>query len=208
MKLLKFNNSTVYFTSDTHFGHNQKFIYETRGFSSIIEHDTKIIENINSVVHTDDVLFHLGDFCLNTTQYRFEEIIDSINCKNIYYIWGNHNSRIQSVYDIGVSSKYGPGVDVYPYKYKNIIFVGPYIECIINGKFIVMSHFPMYSWNYMKNGSWCLHGHEHCAVADHLPDGNEGKILDVGWDFYKTPVAFSELESIMHRKSVKSIGHH
>ena len=36
---------TVYITSDLHFGHNRNFIYESRGFSSIEEHD-KIPYNI------------------------------------------------------------------------------------------------------------------------------------------------------------------
>ena len=35
--------SEVYITSDLHFGHNQSFLYEPRGFSSIGEHDRVII---------------------------------------------------------------------------------------------------------------------------------------------------------------------
>lgn len=35
----------IYFTSDLHFGHDKDFIYKSRGFNSIGDHDNTIIEN-------------------------------------------------------------------------------------------------------------------------------------------------------------------
>ena len=35
----------IYFTSDTHFGHDRAFIYKPRGFDSLEEMENKIIEN-------------------------------------------------------------------------------------------------------------------------------------------------------------------
>lgn len=207
--VLKINrDKNVFVTSDTHFGHNKSFIYESRGYSSIQEHDASIIEILNDKVNEDDILFHLGDFCLNVSFDKFENILNKIKCKTIYYIWGNHNSQISQAYKCEVEKSYGKNMEVYPTKYKNIIYLGNQFECCIYGKYIVMNHFPLLSWNYMTHGSWHLHGHEHCKIKEHLPDGNSGKILDVGWDYYKSPILFNELEIIMNKKTKKSIGHH
>ena len=73
----------VFFTSDTHFGHNKSFLWGKRGFSCIKDHDDTIIDNINSVVKTDDILFHLGDFCLNSTESDCKSYIQRIKCNNI-----------------------------------------------------------------------------------------------------------------------------
>ena len=45
----------IYITSDLHFGHQQSFLYEPRGFNSIEEHDKVIIENIYSFISNSGV---------------------------------------------------------------------------------------------------------------------------------------------------------
>ena len=55
----------IYFTSDFHFCHNRDFIYERRGFSSIEEHDQTIIDNFNSIITDEDILYILGDVFLD-----------------------------------------------------------------------------------------------------------------------------------------------
>ena len=57
--------SDVFFSSDTHFCHNQPFLYEPRGFQSVEEMNEAIIERWNKVVKQDDVVYHLGDIMLN-----------------------------------------------------------------------------------------------------------------------------------------------
>ena len=54
----------IWFTSDTHFGHDKEFLYGPRGFASIGQHDWEIIRNWNSVVGPDDEVYHLGDMML------------------------------------------------------------------------------------------------------------------------------------------------
>jgi calcineurin-like phosphoesterase family protein len=208
LKLTHNENHKVYFTSDSHFRHNQSFIFEARGYKDRYEHDNALIAKINEVVRPEDTLIHLGDFCLNITPPEFNEILARINCDNILYIWGNHNSCIRRIYEEAVVTEYGKDIEVYPYAVGKITYLGYYKELIVNGHMIVIHHYPIYSWNSMRKGSWCLHGHEHCAVTDHLPDGDGGKILDVGWDYYKSPVSFNEIQKIMHKKQIKSIGHH
>ena len=209
LKLTHNDSHKVFFTSDTHFNHDKAFIYESRGYKNRYEHNDALIAKINEVVRPQDTLIHLGDFCLNITPPEFESILRRINCDNILYIWGNHNSCIRRMYEETLEGLYQRNdIEIYPYKIGKITYLGYYKELIVNGQMIVIHHYPIYSWNSMRKGSWCLHGHEHCAVIDHLPDGDGGKILDVGWDYYKSPVSFNEIQKIMHKKQIKSIGHH
>ena len=97
---LKINHSDtqrVYFTSDTHFNHDKAFIYEARGYKDRYEHNDALIAKINETVRPQDVLFHLGDYCLNISMPEFEQIVAKINCENIYYSRSEeHTSELQS----------------------------------------------------------------------------------------------------------------
>ena len=84
----------IYFTSDTHFCHNQEFIYRSRGFFSIGEHDKTIIENWNKIVSKNDIVYHLGDVMLNDNEKGLK-YLKSLNGE-IHIIRGNHcsNARV------------------------------------------------------------------------------------------------------------------
>lgn len=56
--------SKVWITSDLHIGHNREFVYEYRGFASCEEHDAVLVENWNSLVAEDDIVYILGDVML------------------------------------------------------------------------------------------------------------------------------------------------
>ena len=60
----KFDGSRVFFTSDTHFNHTNIIRFCNRPFKDVIHMNETIIANWNSVVGPDDIIFHLGDFCL------------------------------------------------------------------------------------------------------------------------------------------------
>lgn len=94
--------SKVYFTSDSHFGHGNIIKYCKRPFLSDYEKslfdqgkdfkvgresvewmDQTLIDNINAVVGSDDILWHLGDFSFApyavAKRYR-----DAIKCQTMY----------------------------------------------------------------------------------------------------------------------------
>lgn len=60
----KFDGSKVYFTSDTHFYHSNIIGFCKRPFKNVEDMNETLIENWNRVVGQDDIVFHLGDFCL------------------------------------------------------------------------------------------------------------------------------------------------
>ena len=79
-----FDGSRVFFTSDTHFNHTNIIRFCDRPFGSTEEMNEKLIGNWNSVVGPDDIVFHLGDFCLGGSA-EWTKVLDRLNGK-IYLI--------------------------------------------------------------------------------------------------------------------------
>jgi len=209
LKLTHNENHKVYFTSDSHFRHNQKFIFESRGYKDRYEHDDALIAKINEVVRPEDTLIHLGDFCLNITPPEFNEILARINCQNIAYIWGNHNSCIRRSYEDAVATEYGKDIEVYPYAIGKLTYLGYYKELIVNGHMIVIHHYPHQIFNQMQKGAWQLSGHSHYSNPTTQLDHPDNKILDVGWDGHGKPLSFPEIQKIMVNKNhIKQDKHH
>jgi calcineurin-like phosphoesterase family protein len=81
----------IYFTADTHFGHEAILRHcpeRMCAFGDIETMDTTLIDNINNVVGRNDTLYHLGDFCWkNAGHYR-----QRIRCRKIHVVRGNHDS--------------------------------------------------------------------------------------------------------------------
>ena len=209
LKLIHNDDHRVYFTSDTHFNHDKAFIYEARGYKNRYEHNDALIQKINEVVRPEDTLIHLGDFCLNITPPEFEQILARINCNNIAYIWGNHNSCIRRFYEDAVTTQYGIDMEVYPYAIGKLTYLGYYKELIVNGHMIVIHHFPHQIWNQMQKGAWQLSGHSHYTNPTTQVEYPDNKILDVGWDGHGKPLSFPEIQKIMMNKNhIKHDKHH
>lgn len=83
--------SNIWFTSDTHFGHNKDFIYKPRSFNNIQEHDEVIIENWNSIVQPRDIVYHLGDTIMGRDREYGLECMRRLN-GFIYLVGGNHDT--------------------------------------------------------------------------------------------------------------------
>ena len=208
MKLKSTPDSHVYFSSDFHLGHNRPFVWEARGHANSEDHTNFVINTVNESVRPDDHLFFMGDFCLNTNEGRFEEYLSRIMCRNVYMIWGNHNNPVAGVYKKAVFDRYGENINVYPFRYKNAVFLGDYVEALIDGKIVVMMHYPISVWNFMKEGAYMLCGHSHYSFEKTRADSKNGLILDVGWDGNAAPYSMDNINKIMARKSVEIVDHH
>jgi calcineurin-like phosphoesterase family protein len=204
----------VRFIADLHLGHNPKWpvpIWQSRGFDSVQEHDDAIINSCNTECGPNDILIVIGDFCLNSTIEQFNSYLARINCQNIWYVNGNHNNpHEKAIYRKAMGANFGSPfqMEQYPFQYKNFWYLGDRLKLIINGQFCILDHFPLFSWEEMQHGAWMIHGHEHSAIPNHLPGGTDGKILDVGWDYFKKPLSFIEIKEIMDKKMICSVGHH
>ena len=138
----------IFFTSDTHFGHNKSFITEPRGFTTADEMNEAIIERWNKVVKPNDIVYHLGDVFLNNNEIGVE-CFKHLNGQ-IFMIWGNHDSAVK----------------------KNLlarecnILGGWYSYLIKYGKLsLYLSHYPSITANYdekhFNQHVINLHGHTH-----------------------------------------------
>lgn len=214
--MMTFNETAtqkIFFTSDWHYNHSKTFVYESRGYSTIQEYNEGLVNTVNSIVSSDDILFNLGDLTLNSTTEDFEKLISNIKCKNIYLLFGNHpNKHYKNVYIPMVKeilgSKYIDGMEIYPLRYKNVIYLGHYAEITVNHQYVVLSHYPISIWNHIKHGAWMLCGHSHYGYPTSTAENLEGKILDVGWDGLGKPWSLDEVKSVMDKKKIVQVDEH
>ena len=203
LKINQTDNQKVYFTSDTHFNHGAPWIVEERGFNSIKEHDDFIVNRINEHVKENDILFHVGDFCVDSIKEEAIELLNRISCKTIYFIWGNHDNAIRSLYSDVIQQNYSitSNLEIYPITLINKFHIlGHYKEVEVDDKQIVLAHYPLHIWNQTVHGSWCLNGHSHHTCPVTQKNHKECKTLDVGWDGHTKPLSISDLENIMKNK--------
>lgn len=81
----------VFITSDLHIGHNVKFIYGPRGFSSIEEMNEAIIERWNKIIQPRDTVILLGDVMLGDNEKSIEYVKQLNGSINFYA--GDHDSE-------------------------------------------------------------------------------------------------------------------
>ena len=71
----------IWFTSDTHFGHENMLRLCDRPWSTVAQMNDAIVDNINSKVAVDDELYILGDFSFKMTAQDAYELRKRIACK-------------------------------------------------------------------------------------------------------------------------------
>jgi calcineurin-like phosphoesterase family protein len=163
---------SIYFTSDTHFGHKNILRYcPDRPFNSVDEMDRKMVDLWNKQVLPNDDVYHLGDFTFYNDLDNLQSILDSLNGK-IHLILGNHDeedflkatnrfSSIQNYLELNMSKKTR----------------------------LVLFHYPISEWRN-KHRDWIhFHGHSH----GNMPKW--GNRYDVGVDATKIyrPASFEEI---------------
>lgn len=189
--MLKINHpeDKIFFTSDLHLFHQKDFIYKPRGFASWEEHTAYLKDRLLSL-KDDDILFYNGDFALNAEQTDVDSVLASIKCRRIYYIMGNHESKTKNVI-------------------RNFALdVSNYNEVVVNGKMIVLCHYPIASWNGMSHGSWMIHGHTHGTYELGRPENTTAKILDVGVDTKLNFWSMADVREVMSKKGFQEVDHH
>lgn len=140
-----------YYASDLHIGCKNSF--ENRN----LEYDQIIIDNWNKVVHNDDTVFILGDIGRlgnNKDNSYVASIISQLKAKKIL-ILGNHDQ--QGIKDNRILQLF---TEIVPYKEITDGFNGKNYN-------LVLSHYPIYSWNGAYKGWIHLYGHTHNNF-DHL----------------------------------------
>lgn len=184
---------TVFYTSDTHFGHANILKYTDRPWSTVDEMDAGLIERWNSVVGPGDTVYHMGDVIMNM---RSLDRIQYLN-GNLILMAGNHDpcwegfrkgsqNAIRRFSDAGFSEIHTSGI-LRSHK-------------LSDGREVTLSHLPYdegvthhkqdlindryASRRPRNNGEVNLCGHVHGAWKVNKRAINVG--VDV-WDWYPVP---------------------
>lgn len=160
----------TFFTADTHFGHGGIISACRRPFSSIAEHDSLLIEAWNATVAPGDTVYHLGDFALGPAEAA-ERVFRRLNGRKCL-VAGNHDRKNRR---LGWAEQHD-GIR----------------EVSVEGRHVVLCHYPMRSWARCYQGSLHLYGHTH----GRLPGTTQS--CDVGVDVWGyRPVSLAQIIDAM-----------
>ncbi len=157
---------TTFFTSDTHFGDPRVLRIDRRPFPSIPAHDAALVERWNAAVAPEDDVWHLGDFALGPSPARIAELLARLHGRKRLVI-GNND---------GPATLDAPGW----------AGVQHYAETTVDGRRLVLCHYPFRTWRDMGKGVIDLHGHSHGRLK---PAPRQYDVGVDAWDFQPVTLA-------------------
>lgn len=163
---------TIFFTSDTHFDHQNIIRLCNRPFETVEEMNETMVENWNKTVGKDDTVYHIGDFSWGGVTAA-KAIFDRLNGQK-HLIMGNHDEI-----------KYMGKLDwVRIMDYHEL----PIHSALFNNR-IILFHYPIVEWNGYYRGAIHVHGHQHNIKAHQAINR-----VDVGVDANNfTPISIYDL---------------
>lgn len=166
--------SNLWFTSDTHFGHENIIKYTGRPFKDIFHMDSTLIRNWNERIKKDDTVIFIGDFCFRNTKGGKEG--EGTTNKSKYY----KDQLNGDIVFIGGNHDYNNGVNT-PITGLAIEFGGKEIWCVHNPN----DYDPSFSINFV--------GHVH-ALWRFMKTKDGTILINVGCDVWNyRPVNFNEI---------------
>jgi calcineurin-like phosphoesterase family protein len=131
----------IWFTADHHFGHPGARSLYRRPFGSVAEMDRQMIERWNAVVRQYDEVWHLGDFAVRQSAGRVDDLLRALHGRK-HLLVGNND---------------GPAVT----RSTGWHSVQHYAELAVEGRQLVLCHYPFRTWRDAGKGAINLHGHSH-----------------------------------------------
>ena len=133
----------TFFIADLHFGHKNILGFDKRPWTNIEDHDAALIKNWNEAVGYEDDVYILGDISwYNAT--KTIEIFKQLNGKK-HLIIGNHDKKLLKSPEVRAL----------------FMEIAHYVEIDCESKQLVLSHYPIVSFNgHFYNGIH-LYGHVH-----------------------------------------------
>lgn len=187
-------NQKLFFSSDQHFGHKNVLNFCKRPFINVKEMNQALIDNWNSVIGHDDIVFVLGDMFWFHSRHEISKLIRKLNSKEIYIVPGNHCKR--TAYEL-CDERVILLDDV------SAIYLREEGKPQIIAE-IIVSHCPLMTWPHRDQGAYNLFGHIHSGpmcqnkIDRDLPLWD--KQYDVGVDNNNyTPISFEEIKKIIHK---------
>jgi calcineurin-like phosphoesterase family protein len=182
-QIFKFEPDQVYFTSDTHFGHENIIRYCNRPFRNAEEMNAELIRRWRETVPEDGIVFHLGDFAHGNARL-WNDILSALTGRK-YLILGNHDMKALRQGYMG-----------------RFEHVAQQMTIRVGGQAIILNHNPFLCYGGSYRDVWQLFGHVHSGPASHTGlDHPRLKMLfplqyDVGVDNNDfRPVSFAEVKA-------------
>ena len=188
---------SIFYVSDTHFGHENIIRLCERPFASVQEMNEALIENWNKRVKGGDRVYILGDMFYKTVDA--EEILARLKGEK-HLVLGNHDACWLEEYMVGSSS------DALPHKSYRFVkskkdlslyfkSVSQISQITDGDKGAVLCHYPLLTWKHEKR-LYMIHGHLHNNTTDplfhHLAESE--RILNAGVELNGyAPVTLDEL---------------
>ncbi len=170
----------LFFTADTHFNHGSLIKLCSRPFRNVHEMNECMIEKWNSVVDSDDIVYHLGDFAWRIGKRKMTVILTRLNGRK-FLCHGTHDGRILKL------ARYFEDIK------------DSFLITVNGGQSIFMSHQVQKTWPESDRGSWHLFGHSHGSRNAYAEQN--GKLLDVGVDSHNfRPWSLKEVAQIMAQR--------
>ena len=180
-------------------------IWKHRGYDSIEEYNLGLVNNWNSKANDKTIGFLLGDSIFgHNAEEKFIKFLKDISFKKLYVMPGNHLGGYKQIFDSIEENVY------YPEENKEVIFVPNYLEAVIGGQEIVMSHYPLASWNHQGKGSFMIHSHCHANLYKSEVGKilYKAKIIDVGVENCPYPISLAEVKKKFRDIENVSFDHH
>ena len=183
----KFNAEHTFFTSETHFNHENIIGFCNRPFKDVEQMNETLVMNWNKVIGTDDTVFHIGDFCLSGAA-EWIKVLDRLNGK-IYLILGNHDLRIIRQ---GFAQRFE--------------HIAMQMHIKVGKQRIYLSHYPFLCFEGSYKNVWQLFGHVHTRKNNTGIDAGRLQYLyptqyDVGVDNNDfMPVSFEQVKRKINKQ--------
>lgn len=184
--------NSMWFISDTHFGHANIIKYSNRPYKDVSEMNEMMIQEWNKLVKPQDDVYHNGDFAFLQLD-KLKQLLSRLNGK-IHLTLGNHDKEITR-----------HRTDLL--KHGKFVSIEHYRELKVAGKMIVLFHYGQRVWNRSHHSSIMLYGHSHGSLPPH------GLSVDVGVDCKEItseyrPIHLDEVLKYMSKREAVVVDHH
>lgn len=143
-----FTPDQVWFTSDTHFWHENIIRYCNRPFHNAQEMNAELIHRWRETVPEDGIVFHLGDFAHGSSRL-WNDILCALPGRK-YLILGNHDMKCIRQ---GFMSHFE--------------MVVQQMTIRVDGQAIILNHNPFLCYGGSYRDVWQLFGHVHSGPTSH-----------------------------------------
>ena len=123
----------VFFISDTHFSHEASIRFDSRPFENVEVMKQEMIDKWNQVVSKQDRVYILGDFTWERDEQAVLDLLNQLNGSKML-ILGNHDQCARKTKIKQAFSQY----------------VKEYDEIQVDGRKVILSHYPIASWKKMQ----------------------------------------------------------